>query len=457
MGLDMAASTMTLDLLGLPEDTIFCILNKLTFDNLITVGFVCKSLFCFSSADCLWMNLCNCLQGDVNLGEWRGHLNSGKAMFRLLRSFQKLSGVWRAKELYPRGGILYISWGNLRLIASRVWTCPADDVILKPVFEVIGLPDGSVRSQLFTGDVDFKVPVKLLWSTKEEPEFEFQLCESSEASPLINPIDRENEDQSCSDISSKPTNLLKTKHLANIVKLLGPDHIRLGDDEEFLDGDANLTHEQLLHPANETAANRDQESASNPQQLRRGHIGHQAIEYLRSMYTFGRQTAGTRIFSSTKKINKSSYTKLKVDEPKPGRELAGLWSGIYGPHGLEIVNVSYTDDEIVATKLIGDPNVPCSEVTFKVTLSSVTMDAHMDLRWILTHGDGDAFKISRMYRGSGRIAGHGFHNPKWVPGRLLVQQNGNMAFLWEDVNFVITFHRLHLKSLTLDVEQNRLP
>uniref|UniRef100_A0A0D6QZC7 F-box domain-containing protein n=1 Tax=Araucaria cunninghamii TaxID=56994 RepID=A0A0D6QZC7_ARACU len=377
MGLDMAASTMTLDLLGLPEDTIFCILNKLTFDNLITVGFVCKSLFCFSSADCLWMNLCNCLQGDVNLGEWRGHLNSGKAMFRLLRSFQKLSGVWRAKELYPRGGILYISW--------------------------------------------------------------------------------ENEDQSCSDISSKPTNLLKTKHLANIVKLLGPDHIRLGDDEEFLDGDANLTHEQLLHPANETAANRDQESASNPQQLRRGHIGHQAIEYLRSMYTFGRQTAGTRIFSSTKKINKSSYTKLKVDEPKPGRELAGLWSGIYGPHGLEIVNVSYTDDEIVATKLIGDPNVPCSEVTFKVTLSSVTMDAHMDLRWILTHGDGDAFKISRMYRGSGRIAGHGFHNPKWVPGRLLVQQNGNMAFLWEDVNFVITFHRLHLKSLTLDVEQNRLP
>ncbi|KAH9292766.1 hypothetical protein KI387_042052, partial [Taxus chinensis] len=81
-------------------------------------------------------------------------------------------------------------------------------------------------------------------------------------------------------------------------------------------------------------------------------LAHRAIQYLTSVYAFDNRTPGTKIFSSSNRINKSAYKRLKIDEPKPGQELAGIWKGIYGPHGLELVNVTYTNDEIVATKLL---------------------------------------------------------------------------------------------------------
>jgi hypothetical protein len=38
--------------------------------------------------------------------------------------------------------------------------------------------------------------------------------------------------------------------------------------------------------------------------------------------------------------------------------LAGRWVGIYGPHGLETIDVKVTDGSLVAIKVSGDPNVP---------------------------------------------------------------------------------------------------
>jgi hypothetical protein len=47
------------------------------------------------------------------------------------------------------------------------------------------------------------------------------------------------------------------------------------------------------------------------------------------------------------------YAKLSGIDAQPGQELRGLWSAVYGPHGLGIVTVSYTKDNIVATKILG--------------------------------------------------------------------------------------------------------
>eukprot|EP01018_Ginkgo_biloba_P007089 Gb_39127 [translate_table: standard] len=440
------------DLLSLPEDAIIRILNNLTFENLITVSFACKTLYRLAVTDSLWMNLCQHWQGNIDVKEWRSKLNSGKALFQLLVSLSKFVGCWSAKELSPRGGILYVKWGHLCLNASRIWTRPTGDIILKPLFKVIGLPDGSFKIHLYTGDSDVQFPVKLIWSSKEKMEFHFELCESSEASSSHH-LRGVSDGELRSNISDEVTEILQTSHLADMVQRLGPDHRVLGSRDEILDINDQLNREQFLHRFLRPCDNhqtfiRDLDSTTDSESLRGGHFGHRAIKCFMRMYTFDNITVGTKNFMSSKRINKSLYEKLKVDEPKSGQELAGLWSGIYGPHGLEIVNVSYTNDEIIATKLLGDPNVPCGEVTFKVTISSANTDTHMDFQGILmAPGEEDAFDISRMYRGRGRIAAHGFHNPKWVPGRLLVQHKGNMAFLWEDVNFVIRFRRLNLESV----------
>lgn len=66
------------------------------------------------------------------------------------------------------------------------------------------------------------------------------------------------------------------------------------------------------------------------------------------------------------------YQRLLIEEPSPGQELAGLWTGLYGTHGWEILTISYTDDQfIVATKVIGDANVPSGEITFKGNMGQV--------------------------------------------------------------------------------------
>jgi len=242
--------------------------------------------------------------------------------------------------------------------------------------------------------------------------------------------------------------------LEKIVKSLAPDRCVFGSRDEILDENVHLSQDQLLHRFlrfhdNQQIATQEQESTSNPEWIQGEHFVHQALQNFRLSYALINITPVMKNLSSSARINKSIYAKFKVDEPKPCQELAGLWSGIYGPHGVEVVNVSYTDEEIIATKLLGDPNVPCGKVTFRVTLSSENTDAPVDFP--LTHiapREENAFKISRMYKGRGRIAENNYRNPKWVPGRLLVQHNGNIAFLWEDVNFVIPFHRLRLELLS---------
>ena len=78
-------------------------------------------------------------------------------------------------------------------------------------------------------------------------------------------------------------------------------------------------------------------------------------------------------------VPKSGYRRLRVQEGGLGRELAGLWKGVYGPHGEEVLNLSYTaEGSLVAVKVVGDPNVPCGEVSFKASLETESTEGLPD-------------------------------------------------------------------------------
>jgi len=72
--------------------------------------------------------------------------------------------------------------------------------------------------------------------------------------------------------------------------------------------------------------------------------------------------------------------------------LQGRWVGVYGSHGLEVLEIVVENQMLKATKITGDPNVPAGRVSFEV--------------------DGTT-GISR-----GQVAEEGYTSPLWIPGRL---------------------------------------
>eukprot|EP00252_Welwitschia_mirabilis_P009566 TRINITY_DN22209_c0_g1_i1.p1 TRINITY_DN22209_c0_g1~~TRINITY_DN22209_c0_g1_i1.p1 ORF type:complete len:459 (-),score=79.04 TRINITY_DN22209_c0_g1_i1:185-1561(-) len=434
-------------LLTLPEDAATEIMKRLDFQSLLSTGLVCKSLYRISSSEVPWMTLCTANWGSIlNLLLWRSSVASAKSLYRLLKSFSKLVGLWKAQELYPRGGVLYIQWGQQSLNAWRIWSGANGDIILRPLFKINGEMSGSHKTYLLTGDSEVEFPVELKWSSKDATQFYLHLSD-----PCAANLTKKAPDAVDVDTSWQVTINLQMNHLKTLVKSLGPDRRVLGSDDEIFDEDVHLTQEQLLYRFldKEELADQNQQSKSTGEWIRGGLHFHSlqrfiAFDTSTSMIEDSRNLTSTSSLSTCRRINKSSYARLIVDTVKPGQELAGIWSAIYGPHGLELVAVSYTSEEIIATKLLGDPNVPSGEVTFKALLSSATRESQLPQEL--------APAILRMYRGWGRIAQHGYENPKWVPGQLLVQNNHNMAFLWGDVNFLIHFNRVNLESLESGID-----
>lgn len=142
----------------------------------------------------------------------------------------------------------------------------------------------------------------------------------------------------------------------------------------------------------------------------------------------------------------------------PQFNLSGLWVGKYGDHGYEMINVTYVEDTLVATKVTGDLNVPKGELTF-------TADLHPQPRPVSNAGDDDSsisdypdnqylepielsdvaskqwgHKHLPRFHGQGQAAEEGYVKSQWMEGQLILVGE-YFSFAWIPLGHQIFFGR----------------
>ena len=144
----------------------------------------------------------------------------------------------------------------------------------------------------------------------------------------------------------------------------------------------------------------------------------------------------------------------------PQFNLEGLWVGKYGPHGYELINVTYVGDTMIATKVTGDQNVPRGEITFQANLNplqylnrasqtSISSDARtktqmQSLQPIeLTDKAAQKWGTRQLprYVGLGQVAEEGFVNNQWMDGQLIIIGEDYFSFAWTPIQQQIFFGR----------------
>lgn len=137
--------------------------------------------------------------------------------------------------------------------------------------------------------------------------------------------------------------------------------------------------------------------------------------------------------------------KREADEAReclPQFNLQGLWVGKYGDHGYEMVNVTYVEDTLIATKVTGDKNVPKGEITFTANLhpeangreelDPIELSDIASKQWGHRH-------LPR-FPGEGQVAAEGFVNQQWMDGQLILVGE-YFSFAWIPLGHQIFFGR----------------
>lgn len=141
----------------------------------------------------------------------------------------------------------------------------------------------------------------------------------------------------------------------------------------------------------------------------------------------------------------------------------GLYKGTYGSHGVEIIMVHISSDQIIGTKITGDPNIPATKITFKANISQVV--THSEINELYSSSleenqnevavtefrlpDGydseyDAFpnEVRTRYHCVGQIAYQGYSNPSWTPGHFILFSKSCFGVLWIELSSLSVYSRV---------------
>ncbi|KAL9185823.1 hypothetical protein ACHAXT_003600 [Thalassiosira profunda] len=138
---------------------------------------------------------------------------------------------------------------------------------------------------------------------------------------------------------------------------------------------------------------------------------------------------------------------LRAKKMLPQFNLEGLWVGKYGSHGFEMINVTYSGDQLIAYKVTGDKNIPRGEISFTADLSPNLdeMPGQSSLAPIdLSESSAKKWGTKRLPRfpGQGHAAEPGFINHQFMEGQLVVIGGGDyFSFAWVPLEHQIFFGR----------------
>ncbi|KAL7553914.1 hypothetical protein ACHAWF_017265 [Thalassiosira exigua] len=141
--------------------------------------------------------------------------------------------------------------------------------------------------------------------------------------------------------------------------------------------------------------------------------------------------------------------KVQAEEARlciPQLNMHGLWVGKYGEHGYEMINVTYSGDTLIATKVTGDRNVPKGEVSFTADLSPRISSGTNDLLALepieLNHKAARQWGKRYLPRhvGKGQVASEDFSNAQWMEGQLILVGRF-FSFAWVPIGHQVFFGR----------------
>ncbi|CAB9505951.1 F-box protein 31 [Seminavis robusta] len=152
-----------------------------------------------------------------------------------------------------------------------------------------------------------------------------------------------------------------------------------------------------------------------------------------------------------KLIDHWSKQKTLAQACLPRFQMEGLWVGNYGG-GPQLVNITYADDTLVATKVTGDDTVPRGEVSFTANLSPPPLNATEESdaaseytsssppvseeHTILQSKYGES-----IFPGQGQLAKKNFQDAKFISGVFIVYDAHRFSFSWVPTKHHVFFVR----------------
>lgn len=129
----------------------------------------------------------------------------------------------------------------------------------------------------------------------------------------------------------------------------------------------------------------------------------------------------------------------------PQFNLSGLWVGKYGDHGYEMINVTYVEDTLIATKVTGDKNVPKGEITFTADLNPLSRSKEGKILEPIELSAAAAkqwgHKYLSRFPGQGQVASEGFVNNQFMDGQLILVGEEYFSYAWVPIGHQIFFGR----------------